>query len=86
VVDLVVGETPVDLLERHPTLEAGKRRTKAEMGAVAERQVPFWAAMQVELLGGRPELPFVVVGGSALAGVVGLLLFAGSFLVEQAIG
>ena len=28
----------------------------------------------------------VVVGGSALAGVVGLLLFAGSFLVEQAIG
>ena len=28
----------------------------------------------------------VVIGGSALAGVVGLLLFAGSFLVEQAIG
>ena len=28
----------------------------------------------------------VVVGGSALAGVVGLLLFAVSFLVEQAIG
>ena len=28
----------------------------------------------------------VVVGGSALAGVVSLLLFAGSFLVEQAIG
>jgi hypothetical protein len=64
VVNLVVGETPVDLLERHPTLEAGKRCTKAEMGAVAERQVPFRAAMQVELLGGRPELPFVVVGGA----------------------
>ena len=28
----------------------------------------------------------VVIGGSALAGVVGLLLFAVSFLVEQAIG
>ena len=28
----------------------------------------------------------VVVGGSALAGVVGLLLFAAGFFVEQAIG
>ena len=28
----------------------------------------------------------VVIGGSALAGVVSLLLFAVSFLVEQAIG
>jgi len=29
---------------------------------------------------------FVVIGGSALAGLVGLFLFAVSFLVEQAIG
>lgn len=47
-----------------------------------QAQIRMWHRLRSVIL----LILIVVLGGSALAGVVGLLLFAAGFLVEQAIG
>ena len=60
-IDDVVGQTGVDLLEGDTTFEAGECRTQAEVGAVAEAEVPVGSARDVEDFGGLAELALVVV-------------------------
>src|SRR5438067_12169016 len=60
--DAVVGDAPVELVERHPQLEPGEVRTEAQVVASAEGEVSVGVTREVDL--GSAELVFVVVGGA----------------------
>ena len=59
--ELVVGDAPVELLERDHELEPGEVRTEAPVRAAAEREVTVALAVETHL-GGVVEL--VAVGSS----------------------
>ena len=60
---VVPGPAAQDLLEGDARLEAGERRTDADVDAVAEGEMPADAAVDVELAG-AVELALVAVGGA----------------------